>query len=64
MVLLALSLFPDRHLSDRRFPEWTSIPTIALASTVTPTINSFPNHSIDVTPLPFSPVQVQYNWLF
>ena len=45
---MALRLFPDRRLSDRRFPESTSIPTIALAYTVTPTINSFPDHSIDV----------------
>ena len=46
--MLALRLLSDRGLSDRWFPKLTSIPTIALASTVTPTINSFPDHSIDV----------------
>ena len=44
---MALRLFPDRRLYDRGLPESTSILTITLAFTVAPTINSFPEQSID-----------------
>ena len=41
-------VFPDRWLSERHYSELFFIRTIAYASTVTPTIHCFPNHSIDI----------------